>query len=193
MKVLITCHVWELSFIIKTRLLCKAQLCRAQSVHILNEQCECDISENASTMISCYHPPHQHLCAHGGGLEKPSPEFALSWQGKCLIRAHTPLLVTLPASPAQHATLWFKWFGGWGGVYPLLSFLPFAECAAMFELQLKCVTDLIRRVCFRGGGCSMSSVLTRAQRWPCKVVRCLLHGATFCWALSYTWHHIKRN
>lgn len=82
--------------------------CRAQSVHIGNEQqCGCDISENANTIIS---PPpslpaHQYLCAHGGGSEIPGPEFALSWQGKRLIRTHAPLLVTLPASPAQHATL----------------------------------------------------------------------------------------
>lgn len=27
----------------------------------------------------------------------------------------------------------------------------------------------------------------------CKVVWRLLHGTTFCWALSYTWLHIRRN
>lgn len=55
--------------------------CRAQSVHIGNEQqCGCDISENANTIIST--PPslsqHQYLCAHGGGSEIPGLEFALS-------------------------------------------------------------------------------------------------------------------
>lgn len=61
--------------------------------------------------------PHQCLWAHGGGLEIPNPEFALSWQGKCLIRTHTPFLVTLPAFLAQHATLDLSvggWCGGWG-------------------------------------------------------------------------------
>lgn len=137
--------------------------CRAQSVHIGNEQqCGCDISENANTIST---PPslsqHQYLCAHGGGSEIPGPEFALSWQGKRLIRTHAPLLVTLPASPAQHATLDLNAF--------FFFFLPVAECAAMYELRLKCVTDLIRRECFPWRGAAAVapfSPLAWAQRWP---------------------------
>lgn len=53
--------------------------CGAQSVHIGNEQqCGCDISENANTIISTPPSQHQYLCAHGGGSEIPGPEFALS-------------------------------------------------------------------------------------------------------------------
>lgn len=94
--------------------------------------------------------PHQYLRAHGGGLEIPNPEFALSWQGKRLIRTHTPLRVTLPASLAQHATLDLN-----GVFFSLL--LPFAECAAMYELRLKCVTDLIRRECFLRRGAAAAA------------------------------------
>lgn len=129
--------------------------CRAQSVHIGNEQqCGCDISENANTIIST--PPlslsqHQYLCAHGGGSEIPGPEFALSWQGKRLIRTHAPLLVTLPASPAQHATLDLNAF------FSLFSSSCWMCCDVWAAVEMRDWFNK-ERVFSVEGGCSSSSV-----------------------------------
>lgn len=127
--------------------------------------------------------PLQYLCAHGGGLEIPNPEFASSWQGKRLIRTHTPLLVTLPASLAQHATLDLN-------VFFFLPSICWMCCDVWAAVEKR---DWFNKKSVSEEGAAAQQQLTQAQRWPRKVVQRLLHGATFCWALSYTWLHIKRN
>lgn len=104
------------------------------------------------------HPPpplslsqHQYLCAHGGGSEIPGPEFALSWQGKRLIRTHAPLLVTLPASPAQHATLDLNAF------FSLFSSSCWMCCDVWAAVEMRDWFNK-ERVFSVEGGCSSSSV-----------------------------------
>lgn len=136
----------------------------------------CTLTENYQSVTTprCIDPPISAFGPRGAVEKYPAPEFALSWQGECLIKQHAP--------PGPNAALDLN------APPPF----PFAECAAICELRLKCVTDLIRRESLRGGGAAETAARLSPEPSERPDARCCT-GAAFCWAATYTWLHIKRN
>lgn len=104
-----------------------------------------------------YHPPSSvSVCSRG--RFRNTEEFALSWRGKCFIRTHAPLLLTLPPFLAQHTTL------DWNFSFFFICWMPCDVRWAAVEMRDWFNKESVSEE----GGCSTTAAHSSPKNGPVK-------------------------